>query len=314
MAMGSSKSSKKPTRPPSWAWDHFTKKSIKGVMRVLCNWCGTHYACDRKRNETSNLIGHLMRQCKKFSKELRDPRQMVLSFQPKKKEEGEGKGSNLTVVCSDNEPCREALAKIIIVDELPFKFVEGDGFKCYMIVVQPLFNVPSWVTVARDCFKLYCNEKKLRHLLGLNLQHVSLTTDCWTSLQNLNYIKKLFEWGIDKVFSITVDNAYSNDDVISYMRRRINAWTKSVLKGELLRMRCCAHILNLIVMDGLKDMHDSVVKIRNTMRYVRASPTRLQRFKSCVEDEKLECKSLVSMDVPTTWNSTYLMLDTALKV
>ncbi|KAI4336877.1 hypothetical protein L6164_015354 [Bauhinia variegata] len=72
------KSSKKPTRPPSWAWDHFTEKSIKGVMTAVCNQCGTYFASDRKRNETSNLIGHLMRQCKKFPKELRDPRQMVL--------------------------------------------------------------------------------------------------------------------------------------------------------------------------------------------------------------------------------------------
>ncbi|GKV13314.1 hypothetical protein SLEP1_g24341 [Rubroshorea leprosula] len=78
-------------------------------------------------------------------------------------------------------------------------------------------------------------------------------------------------------------------------------------------MRCCAHILNLIVNEGLKNLHDSILKIRNAIRYVRASPSRMQRFKGCVEREKIQCKSLVCLDVSTRWNSTYLMLEAALK-
>lgn len=111
--------------------------------------------------------------------------------------------------------------------------------------------------------------------------------------------------------TITVDNASSNDLAIQYLRRRINYWNSSVFDGDYLHMRCAAHILNLIVKDGLKDLDVSIVKIRGVVKYVRSSPSRLQKFKECVEEEMIQTKSLVSSDVETRWNSTFLMLKTA---
>ena len=78
-------------------------------------------------------------------------------------------------------------------------------------------------------------------------------------------------------------------------------------------MRYVFHIINLVVVDGLKDMHNSVVSIRNAARYVRFSPAHLNRFKECVEEENIESKSLLCLNVQTKWNSTYLMLEAALK-
>lgn len=86
-----------------------------------------------------------------------------------------------------------------------------------------------------------------------------------------------------------------------------------LLKGELFHMRCCAHILNLIVGDGLKELNDSISSIRNAVRYVRSSPSRLKRFKEACEEVNIESKALLCLDVVTRWNSTYMMLDAALK-
>ncbi|CAL8993378.1 unnamed protein product [Prunus brigantina] len=77
--------------------------------------------------------------------------------------------------------------------------------------------------------------------------------------------------------------------------------------------RCCAHIVNLIITNGLKELHNSVKSIRDAVMYVRSSPQRLETFKSCVEKDKIDCKGLVVLDVPTRWNSTYMMLEAALK-
>ncbi|KAF2300068.1 hypothetical protein GH714_007943 [Hevea brasiliensis] len=78
-------------------------------------------------------------------------------------------------------------------------------------------------------------------------------------------------------------------------------------------MRCMAHIVNLVVMDGLKDVGESVLKVRNVVRYVRSSPARLKKFKEYVKYEKIDGKSSLCLDVSTRWNSTYLMLNTTQK-
>uniref|UniRef100_A0A151UFW8 AC9 transposase n=1 Tax=Cajanus cajan TaxID=3821 RepID=A0A151UFW8_CAJCA len=91
------------------------------------------------------------------------------------------------------------------------------------------------------------------------------------------------------------------------------SWNSLVMKGDYVHMCCCAHILNLIVKDGFKENIDAVVKIRAAIKYVRSSPSRLSKFKACVEQRNIEFKGLVCLDVETRWNSTYLMLKAALK-
>lgn len=85
----------------------------------------------------------------------------------------------------------------------------------------------------------------------------------------------LISWGIKKVFTVTVDNASSNDIVVAYLKRKLNAWGFSILNYKYLHMRCIAHIINLVVINGLKENIDPVKKIREVVRYVRQSPARL---------------------------------------
>jgi hypothetical protein len=84
----------------------------------------------------------------------------------------------------------------------------------------------------------------------------------------------LLDWGIDKLLTVTVDNASFNSVTISYLKNVMKDWPTNILSNEHLHVRCCTHIVNLIVCDGLKKMNVSVVKIRNTIRLVRSSPSR----------------------------------------
>ncbi|KAH1074185.1 hypothetical protein J1N35_026513 [Gossypium stocksii] len=102
----------------------------------------------------------------------------------------------------------------------------------------------------------------------------------------------------------------SNDVAIGYLRKKFNPRGGLVQNGKYLHMKCMTHIVNLIVVEGLKDMNISVEHVRGAVRYVRQSPARLQKFKECVVVEKIECKKMLCLDVCTRWNSTYLMLDT----
>ncbi|KAM3217385.1 hypothetical protein P3L10_026828 [Capsicum annuum] len=81
--------------------------------------------------------------------------------------------------------------------------------------------------------------------------------------------------------------------------------------GEHFHVRCMDHILNLIVQDGLEEIGASVKRVRQMVKYIKVSPARIRKFNECCEFENIECKKSLCLDVPTRWNSTYLMLDTA---
>ena len=74
---------------------------------------------------------------------------------------------------------RKVLAKMIILDELPFRFVENQVFRKFCNVFQPNFNIPSCFTVDKDVSRIYFEENdKLRNAMrGCRL---CLTTDMWT--------------------------------------------------------------------------------------------------------------------------------------
>ena len=67
------------------------------------------------------------------------------------------------------EASRNALAKMIIIDELSFRCVEGYGFKKYVTTLQPklhLKDISSCQTVLRDVIGIYNSEReKLRKSL-----------------------------------------------------------------------------------------------------------------------------------------------------
>ena len=139
-------------------------------------------------------------------------------------------------------------------------------------------------------------------LSNLN-SRVCLTSDFWTSVQNLGYmvvtahyinadfkLKKkiinfkkvkyphigiaieealvscLTEWGIrDKVFTLTVDNASNNNRAcevfVEYQKHEL------MLEGAHFHVKCCAHILNILVQDGMNIIDDAIKKIRVLLRH-----------------------------------------------
>ena len=111
---------------------------------------------------------------------------------------------------------------------------------------------------------------------------------------------------------MTVDNAFSNDAAITYFKKKLLSWgTSSHFMLKFLHMRCLAHILNLIVNDGMKEAAKSVKKIREVVRYIKNSPLRIKKFNEIADFVGIDSQSGLSLDVPTRWNSTYIMLETA---
>ena len=119
----------------------------------------------------------------------------------------------------------------------------------------------------------------------------------------------LLDWGIERLFTITMDNASGNDSTIRHLTNKLKTWRGDalLLNSEFLHVRCCAHILNLIANEGLGKVDKSIVSIHNVVKCVRSSTATLQAFKICVEQEKILgpngqiSRGSVILDCPTRW-------------
>jgi hypothetical protein len=109
-----------------------------------------------------------------------------------------------------------------------------------------------------------------------------------------------------------LDNASSNDVCVSLLRNQLNIKKALVCKGWFFHIHCCAHIFNLIVQDGLKEIDSALQKIRDSVKYVRGSQIRKPNFLLAVNKKSLDSRKELKQDVPTRWNSTYLMLETVI--
>jgi len=112
---------------------------------------------------------------------------------------------------------------------------------------------------------------------------------------------------------VTIDNARSKEVAIQHLKRRLNNWGATVFDDYYLHMRCVVHILNLVVKDGLKNHDPCTVKIHDASRFGRSLLARSEKFKASVEEECINEKGLVCLDVDTRWNYTFFMLKCALK-
>jgi hypothetical protein len=126
-------------------------------------------------------------------------------------------------------------------------------------------------------------------------------------------LKCFRDWGIENnVCSVTVNNATNNDLAIKNLREVFNKRKLLPVDGKLFPVRCCAHVTNLMVQYGLSEIKLIVDCVKNGIKYLVASESRLLKFIEHATNLQLSKKKLF-LDVSTCWNSTYMMLATVLE-
>jgi len=83
-------------------------------------------------------------------------------------------------------------------------------------------------------------------------------------------------------------------------------------EGAHLHVRCFAHILNILVQDGMELIHAAIEKIRELLKSIESSPSRIQNFNSIATNKGLKAKRGIYLDIPNRWNSTFRMVREAL--
>ena len=111
----------KTIEPRANCWKHFYNFTTKnGAIKAKWKYCAKPYAESISSNGTSTINTH-MRTCPKFPRDTVNKGQNLINFLPSSTGAKEGVISTWKF---DQAQSMKALAKMIIVDELPFSFVE----------------------------------------------------------------------------------------------------------------------------------------------------------------------------------------------
>ncbi|KAI3966766.1 hypothetical protein MKW92_020641 [Papaver armeniacum] len=327
----------------SKAWDEFEEVLVNGkVTHGKCKHCKNKITA-KSTHGTSSLRKHL-NCCHVYKGTQQQINQMYVKA-------GETQDGAVTAFNFkfNQEVTRDCIARMIILHELPFSIVEYIGFRRVLTSLQPNIKLVKRNTTKSDCMKIHKMENKNLYEIFTKVQsRISLTTDMWTcTTQNRGYMAltahyvdenlensrefyllasrwarhlestlqrslmdQLYKWNIDrKIASITLDNASTNKVVVSELRNQLKPGL--VLDGELFHVRCSAHVVAIIVDHGMLQIKEEIQKIRNSVKFIRASPQRQQKFQEVFLQVDAPKTKLIQ-DVDTRWNSTYLMLETAL--
>ncbi|KAK9984027.1 hypothetical protein SO802_033552 [Lithocarpus litseifolius] len=328
-------------------WNHFKKRKVDGKDKSECNYC-TRLLVRGSKNGTKHLHDHLKICPRKKCKDIRDMKQKILVRDQHNVDSMVG----VNAYHFDQDESRKELARMIILHEYPLSIVDHIGFRRYSTSLQPLFKMVSRNTINNDIMSIYDHEReKSMHEIEKNQSRISITTNMWTSqnkkrgfmvvtahfiddfwrlqsrVMRFIYVpsphtkevisdvllQTLLEWNIDrKLSTMTVDNCNTNDAVINIILDKLQRSTL-VMRGSMLHMRCAAHVLNLIVQDGLNVIGSCIEKVRESVGFWTGSTKRRQRFTDTARQLHVECTKELALDCKTCWNSTYLMLSTAIE-
>ncbi|KAJ3691732.1 hypothetical protein LUZ61_020896 [Rhynchospora tenuis] len=248
----------------------------------------------------------------------------------------------------DQMEVREILAKMILAHGLPFSIVEFEWFNELSRHLNPFHQNVSENTIKQDCVKLFESDKvKIKKVLQ-DVHRISLTCDYWMSNQTPGYLcltahyidadwklqKRiisfnelspsyngeiisnaimdcLVQWGIENKI-ITITSALDCDGATDILRSSLEARGELHFQGFFFHLRCCAHILNLVLQDGFNKIESCLSKIREGVKYLRKEPARLVKFGEVAIQLDISTHQSLWTDVKTRWNSTYRMLQSAI--
>ncbi|KAI3976965.1 hypothetical protein MKX01_008823 [Papaver californicum] len=243
---------------------------------------------------------------------------------------------------------REKIAMAIVKHNYPLDVVEHEGFRDICSYVNANVKHISRDTAQEDIFQLHRKQKDLIiKRLSSALGNICLTLDLWKSgttdgyiclsahfidpdlvLQKLvlNFlhlqtqqadhvtasmvVSVLGDWGIEeKIFSIT-----SNNSDVTCAKALMDQLYRIILPSarSYFHVPCCAHILNLMVKEGLTTANVAVEKVRESVKYLKGSEVTKALFLHTAMKLELAPKRYLCLDVPTRWNSTSIMLDSSI--
>ena len=357
-----------PPRPPtvekkrrvtSEVWQHFTRmaKMVDGQRKwvAICKYCNKDLSGESSQG-TGHLKRHWQKTCRAILANLRGQQQ--INFTPRYATSTAGNTSgaasndpetetgDISTFTYDQREMRKNLTRYVVASDQPFTFADDVVLEWFMRNnVQLAFRRVPRTTLRNDTISEYEELKKLvineiENFSGV----ISLTSDLWTSNQDLGYICATghyidSEWKLSKKIlafrvleyphtgstiyealkEILIEYKYNKPDnkIFSitldnakpnnHCVKLLKTFLKLPYEGQLFHIRCMCHIINLIAQDGLNFATASISVIKKAVLFTTSSPSRLQMYYQLCNEMGLKKRKLKN-DVKTRWNSTYIML------
>ena len=67
--------------------------------------------------------------------------------------------------------------------------------------------------------------------------------------------------------------------------------------GDLFHIRCAAHVLNLIVKNYLEVINGVINDIRESVKYIKSSPSTKEKFEEIIAEMSIDCGSHPTCDM-----------------
>jgi len=102
----------------------------------------------------------------------------------------------------------------------------------------------------------------------------------------------------NKISLVVVDNCTTNDAMMRVLLDELEP-RSLILGGALLHMRCGAHILNLIVQDGLGLIDSAIEKICECVSFWMLTQKRIENFKKACRVMEVSASKMLILDCKT---------------
>ena len=223
------------------------------------------------------------------------------------------------------------ILKLITTDLQPLSVVENRAFRQLLHKMDPRYTIVSRKHMTYNLLPELYNSEKVKLLDKLKqVDHVSVTTDCWTSRTVDPYMTVTVHfvdqnWQINsRVLSTTkVEGSHTGEKIADELRGVFKTWdiedkvttivtdNAANVKNAVERLKtrhqaCFAHTLNLVVNDSIRRTPD-VFEAKNKVTYFHHSSLVNNALREAHKTSQTDYKKL-KQDVETRWNSTYEML------
>ncbi|MBA0876049.1 hypothetical protein Goshw_007186 [Gossypium schwendimanii] len=257
-------------------------KLADGTKRVQCNHCNIKLS--KNKDGTTTQYKRHLDGCVKHRLSLKGQDNLFLPPQTPRSNSASG----IQTWKYDQAKIREVVSHMIIVHELHFAFIVYELFTLLMKNASPYYVRISRATVKADCWTCYEVEKKRLNGLLKTVDRISITTNMWKLGQKIQYmvLTAYFvdsNWNLQKrvLNFVDVPPLYSgvfNDAAIRMLKDSLSFHKRLCLNGKLFHVRCCAHILILLVHDGLSKFEDVIDNVRENVKHIIASTMHLTMF------------------------------------